>query len=287
MPEGDTIFRAAKALHLALTGKTVTGFETMLPQLSRVHDDTPLTGRTVERAESVGKHLLIHFSGGLVLRTHMRMNGSWHLYRPGEKWRRSRSAMRIVITTADFVAVAFNVPVAELIAEGKLERHDELRKLGPDLLADRFDPAEVLRRLRERPQLEMGQALLNQRVLAGAGNVFKSEILFLAGIHPFAPVGSVPDAQLEQVVALSRKLLRANVLPSTGAGIVTYFGFRRTTGRSDPAERLWVYGRGGKPCRRCGSPIAFRRQGLDARVTYWCPRCQPEQPAAGVTPPSP
>jgi endonuclease-8 len=273
MPEGDTIFRTARTLHRALAGRTVTRFETVLPQLARVDDDAPLAGRTVERVSSAGKHLLVQFSGELVLRTHMRMSGSWHIYRPGERWRRSRRDMRIAVYTAKFDAVAFNVPVAEFIPAREIDRHDELRTLGPDLLAEEFDAAEALRRFRERPTLPIVDAVLNQRIVAGIGNVYKSEVLFACRIDPFATVESLSEAQLTAIIETARKFLRANV----GAGLTamtTYTGYRRTTRRGNPSDRLWVYGRGGKPCRRCDTPIAMRKHGDDARLTYWCPACQ-------------
>lgn len=273
MPEGDTIFRAAQTLQRALGGGVVTTFETVLPALSRVADDAPLTGRTVERVFSVGKHLLMQFSNDLVLRTHMRMNGSWHIYRPGERWRRARRDMRILVGTAAFEAVGFNIPVAEFLSARELKRHGELRALGPDLLADDFDAAEALRRFHERPALAIADALLDQRILAGAGNVYKSEALFACRVHPFSAVAELSDTRLNCVIQTARKFLRANVGGAL-APMTTYAGFRRTTGRSDPSQRLWVYGRGGKPCRRCGTAIASRKHGDDARLTYWCPKCQ-------------
>lgn len=274
MPEGDTIFRTARTLHRALAGRTVTGFETVLPKLARVAEDTPLVGREVTRVRSLGKHLLIEFSGDLVLRTHMRMNGSWHIYRPDERWRRGRPAMRIVIRTDEYVAIGFDIPVAEFLSSRELERHEELRALGPDLLDDRFDAAEAARRLRALGDTELGEALLNQRAMAGVGNVFKSEILFVCRLDPFRPVASVTDAQLAKAVAVARDLLRANVIDAARLGAATWGGYRRTTRRANPEARLWVYGRGGRPCLRCGTPIAYRKQGPDARGTYWCPRCQ-------------
>ena len=274
MPEGDSIFRAARTLHRALAGKTVTRFESVLPALTRVHEDRALTSRTVESVTSMGKHLLMHFSGGLVLRTHMRMNGSWHIYRPGEAWQRPRRDMRIVIGTAEFEAVAFNVPVAEFVNAGRLDRHDELRRLGPDLLSEAFDAAEAIRRLRARPEAAIADALLNQQIVAGIGNVYKSEVLFSCGVDPFAAVSTLTDAQVSCLIDTARRFLRVNV--STGlAPMTTYTGYRRTTNRRNPAERLWVYGRAGKPCRRCGTPISMRAQGKDARLTYWCANCQP------------
>ena len=267
MPEGDTIYRAAKTLHDAMAGQTVTRFETVIPPLARVDDEKPVAGRTIERILSAGKHLIFDFSGGLHLRTHMRMNGSWHIYRPGERWQRRRSDMRIVIETDSFVAVGFNVPVAEFLDDRALPRQEDLRKMGPDLLADDFDEGEAARRIRERADSEIADVILNQRVLAGIGNVYKSEALFACGVNPFRKVREVTDPQIEKIVAVSRKLLRYNVQEGRNS--------RETTGSLDASGRLWVYSRGGKPCRRCGTKIEFARQGRDARVTYWCPKCQP------------
>ena len=277
MPEGDTIFRAAETLHRAIGGQVVTGFESVFPALMRVHDDAPLTGRTIERVESVGKHILMHFSGGDVLRTHMRMNGSWHIYRPGERWKRPRRDMRIVVSTSAFEAVGFNIPVAEFIRTDRLAKHAGLVRLGPDLLSDTFDPAEAVRRLRARGSISIADALLDQRALAGIGNVYKCEVLFLCGVNPFAPVDRIDDAQLAKLVLTARKLLRVNVSRRL-APMTTYGGLRRTTGRDDPRARLWVYGRTGLACRKCGTAIQMKKQGNAARVTYWCGTCQPAGP---------
>ena len=274
MPEGDTIFRAARTLHRALAGHRVTQFESVFPRLTRVHDDHPITGRTVERVESRGKHLLMHFSGDLILRTHMLMTGSWHLYRPGERWQRPRGDMRVLIATASFVAVAFSIQVAELETAQSLARVRVLRSLGPDLLSDAFDPADALTRLRAQDTRPIGEALLNQRVMAGIGNVFKSETLFVSGVNPFVPVASLTDDRLRSVIATARKLLRVNISPTAGSGIITYKGLRRTTGRAKESEGLWVYSRRDEPCRKCGTPISYLKSGPDARSTYWCPRCQ-------------
>jgi endonuclease VIII len=274
MPEGDTIFRSARTLHLALAGRVVTHFETVLPALRRVHEDRPIVGRTVEAVRAVGKHLLMEISGGLVLRTHMRMNGSWHIYRPGERWQRARSSMRIVIANADYVAVAFDVPVAEFVPRDSLERHPQLSALGPDLLSRDFDPDAAVARLRARPESEVADALLDQRFAAGVGNVFKSEALFVAHVDPFRKVVALEDEEARRIVDVSRRLLQENVVDAVQAGAPGWGGSRRTTRRMDPGARLWVYGRGGKPCRHCGTPIACRKQGPDARLTYWCPACQ-------------
>jgi endonuclease-8 len=274
MPEGDTIFRAARTLHRALAGGVVTQFESVYPQLTRIDDDTAIVGRTVEAVESLGKHLLMRFSGDLVLRTHMRMSGSWHVYRPGERWQRPRRDMRIVVATAQFVAVGFNIPVAEIESSHTLQRDEALGSLGPDLLAAEVDIDEGVRRVRARPTEEIAPVLLNQRVVAGIGNVFKSETLFQCGISPFVRVADLTDDQVRLLLTAARRLLGANVRPSSGEGISTYFGLRSAARNAEYGDRMWVYGRARQPCRRCGTPIQARKQGLDARITYWCPNCQ-------------
>jgi endonuclease VIII len=279
VPEGDTIFRAARALHHYLAGKTLTRFESVFPALNRVDDDAPLVGRTIDSVTARGKHLLIAFSGDLVLRTHMRMNGSWHLYPPGAPWKRPARDMRLLLATADAVAVGFNVPVAEFLTPRALARHRPLRTLGPDLLAPDFDRAEALRRIHERSGDAIADVLLDQRAIAGIGNVFKCEILFLGGVHPFTRVADLDGSTLERLIDIARDQLTASVMtaPQTLSRAVG----RRTTRSLDPNEKLWVYGRGGRPCRRCGAIIESSAAGPEARLTYWCPRCQP--PAFSVT----
>jgi endonuclease VIII len=299
MPEGDTIHRAARTLHTALAGQRIERFESVFAHLTRVDTDTPIAGRRMERVDARGKHLLMWLEGGLVLRTHMRMHGSWHIYRPGERWQRPRHDMRIVLETAPYVAVAFMVPVAEFVAADAVEREGPVAELGPDPLGDDFDAAAALARLAARGDMEIADALLDQRAIAGIGNVFKSEILFAARVSPFAPVHALGGETLARIVAIAERQMRSNVGEATpaagGSG-------RRTTNRLDPlaganappkagqlstapsdaeplrwtrAERRWVYGRRGLPCRRCGTPIRRATQGLDARSTYWCERCQP------------
>ena len=269
MPEGDTIFRAAQTLQRALAGHAVTRFETVLAHLARVHDDAPITGRTIESVRSSGKWLLIEFSGGLTLLTHMRMSGSWHIYRPGEPWRQTRSNMRIVIATDKIVAVAFSVPVAEFHTPRTLAHREGFNRLGPDLLSTEFDDEAALGRLQSRPDAELGIALLTQSLMAGLGNVFKSEACFAARLNPFRTVGSLSQTELRDVVTIAKKLIRSNVV---GA-----YPMRRTTGRTNLSERLWVYKRAGQPCRICGTAIESRKQGIEARPTFWCPLCQPSK----------
>jgi endonuclease-8 len=273
MPEGDTIHRAAATLQRAIGGQIVTRFESVLPKLTRVDADAPLRGRSVERVEARGKHLLIWFSGDLVLRTHMRMNGSWHIYRPGERWQRPHRDMRIVIETATMHAIAFTVPVAEFITSAELPQ-SPVERLGPDPLAEGFSRDDAIERLQARSDVEIADALLDQTAIAGIGNVYKSEVLFGARVNPFLKVSQLTHDQLGTIVDVATRFMRANVVDSTRAGIATYSGLRRTTGRTDPSERLWVYGRAGRPCRRCGTVISRRKQGPFVRSTYWCPRCQ-------------
>jgi endonuclease-8 len=273
MPEGDTIFRSARALHQALAGQQVTRFETAYAPLAGVNDQTPVAGRTVERVESRGKWLLIYFSGDLILATHMLMSGSWHIYRAGERWKRGRNHMRVVLGTADMVAVAFNVPIARFHTARSLERFEGVARLGPDVLGN-FAEEEASSRMREHAEEEVGDVLLNQRVMAGIGNVFKSEICFACGVNPFRKVVTLRSQEIQCLLDTARRFLAANVMEGAGDSIVTYTGLRRTTGASNPANRLWVYRRAGEACRRCGTTILMRRQGLGARSTYWCPDCQ-------------
>jgi endonuclease VIII len=274
VPEGDTIYRSARTLKAALAGRTVTSFRTELAHLARVDDDTAIAGRVVDDVVSRGKHILMYFSGDLILRTHMRMHGSWHLYRPGERWRARASDMRIVIGTDTFDAVAFRVPVAEFRTASTLERDDVVQGLGPDLLDPGADLGEAVRRLRALGEVPLGEALLNQRAVAGIGNVFKSEVCFEARLLPQTPVASLDEATLERVLAIARRQLRANVIEGELAQRSAWRGGRRTTGRAAPSEGLWVYGRAGARCRNCGTPIAIDKNGSDARLTYYCPQCQ-------------
>jgi endonuclease VIII len=316
MPEGDTIYRAARALQRAIGGKVVTGFDTGLAKLARVNDDSPLVGRVVEKVESRGKWLLIYFSGDLILVTHMLMSGSWHLYRVGERWRLPRSVMRVVIRvgaesssavqsgtegersfasandTPPFAmkpvghpreggweAVAFNVPIAEFYTARSLERSSQVPKLGPDILSDEFTVeggvAQLAEYGRENPDAEIGVVLLNQRVMAGLGNVYKSEVAFAAGVNPFRAMRTITEREMERMVDFALRYMKANVVDGKGDGIVTYSRNRRTTHAMDREERLWVYRRQGRECRRCGAVVMMRKQGVQARSTYWCPECQP------------
>lgn len=276
MPEGDTIFRTARSLGRALAGKPVTVFRSTYPLLTRFNDDTPIPGQLVEHVEARGKWLLIHFSGGGTLATHMLMNGSWHIYRHGERWQQPRFNMRIVIENSDFVTVGFKVPVAEMHSAQSLERDKRIPRTDVDVLRPNFDPELVIDRIAAHADEEIGDVLLHQRVIAGVGNVFKSEICFVTGINPFCKVCALDREQIKSAVLAAQKLVGSNVLVDSGDTIVTFGGrHRRTTHETDPGASLWVYGRTGDPCRRCGERIRRRIQGPDARVTFWCQQCQP------------
>lgn len=264
MPEGDTIFQTAAALRPLLVGQRVVAARarTPGPRIERV------IGSHVTAVEPLGKHMLIRFDNGLALHTHLRMGGTWHRYAPGERWRIAAWKARIVLEVPDHVVVCFNAPVAELMEDRATALHPALVSLGPDLLRDDFDAEEAFRRLRSRADVDIAEALVDQRSVAGVGNVFKSEILFVETLNPWTHVASLPDDKLHAVIDTARRLLRDNTNPARP---------HRVTTRGDPSARgsLWVYGRANRPCPRCGTPIRVQRQGQLNRTTYWCPRCQP------------
>lgn len=269
MPEGDTVHRAARALHRALSGRTVTGFESVFPGLTRIDRDRPIRGRVVKQVTARGQHLLIWFSGDLVLRTHLRMSGAWRLYETDERWTRPRHEMRIVIATDEVEAVAFNVPVAEFVGARDAGRDRVLRDLGPDPLAEDFDVAEAVRRIEARADMQIADALLDQAAMAGIGNIWKSETLFACRLNPFSFVRDLSPEMRKKLVTTTSRLMRASVACTSRLG-----------------GRRKVFRRAGQPCRLCGTPIASRKQGPNARSTYWCDRCQPET-SAGPASPSP
>ncbi|MEO8480990.1 MAG: DNA-formamidopyrimidine glycosylase family protein [Acidobacteriota bacterium] len=271
MPEGDTIFRTARTLERALAGRVVTKFDTQLAGLAVVDRREPIVGRIVERVSSRGKHLLIELSGALVLRSHMRMHGSWHIYRPGERWRARVREARIVLATSEWVAIAFSVTDAELMSPDELAHHSRLSALGPDLLSPEANLVEARERIRASGAKHIAEALLAQRAVAGLGNVYKSELLFLVGLYPFTPVSDVSDETLDRLLARGRELLQLNVAEKAIAGASGHG--RVTTGRLDPREKLWVYGRAGQSCFKCGTAIRSESE-TEGRRTYWCPTCQ-------------
>lgn len=307
MPEGDTLYRTAATLRKALLGRKVTRFETAVEAVAVVHRKMPVDGRLISEIEARGKHLLITFApdtnegrtdapplareavprseeqdlpepraGGevpgaataagtpLVLHTHLRMTGSWHVYRPGEQWRKPERYTKVVIYTDAFVAPCFSAPVVELLTAWQAKRHPALTTLGPDAMTEAFDPEAAFARLRRHPEVPIGVALMNQRLMSGVGNVYKSEVLFTQRMSPFVRVEQLEDTELRKLIDESHRLLRLN----------QNRGVRRTVFGLSEHDRLWVYGRSGEPCRVCGATIRMQRQGMDARSTYFCPRCQ-------------
>jgi endonuclease VIII len=267
MPEGDTIYRTAQTLSRALARKMILAATSTLPAL----DASSLIGHIVSRAESHGKQLRIHFDDGRVLLSHMRMRGSWHIYQPGEPWQRPVSGARLVLTNDTYVAVCFYAPVIELLSPRAAGRNDTLGALGPDLLAPVFDLVAAHTRLRARGELPIGVALMTQSIVAGIGNVYKSEILFLCGVDPFVPVSALTDPVLEELLEKARALMRRNV-----------GGHLRITREDGSGEPLWVYGRSGKSCARCGAKVRMLRQGDTGRSTYFCASCQRVSSGSGA-----
>lgn len=280
MPEGDTIHRVADRLRPALAGATLVRLEA-----PRAVGRRPAPGTVVVAVEAVGKHLLIRFADGVVLRTHLRMTGSWHLYRTGERWQKGAHLVRALVEVPGWVAVCFSAPVVALEHEhavpmgggldpyaaagprgGGVSRPPAIDHLGPDLTRADVDDAAIdacvdrMARL-SGPGDEIGAVLLDQRVACGVGNVFKSEVLWACGVDPATRVAALDLATRRHLLTTAARQLRANV--GTSGPRVTYEG------------GYAVYGRRGQPCRRCGTPVRMRRQGDQARSTYWCPTCQP------------
>lgn len=266
MPEGDTLFRAAAGLRPYLVGRPVTAAQARQPG----PNVDQVVGATITAVEAMGKNLLIRFDNGLEIRTHLRMNGSWHRYRPGERWRRAPARARLILEVPGTIAVCFDAPVVELFETRTEPLHPALASLGPDVLADDFDAAEAVRRLRDpsRAGLSIGEALLDQRAQAGIGNVWKCEVLFAERQSPFALVRDLDDATLERLVTAASRRMRASLAVPVSAGRAG--GDERAMG-----GRLRVYERAGRPCPPCGTLIRSAPQGTDLpRITYWCPTCQ-------------
>ena len=272
MPEGDTIQRAAAALRIALVGKPTVAFEA--PRLVGPH---PAHGRVIERVESHGKHMEIVWDDGLTLHTHMRMTGSWHLYRIGEPWRRPVRQMRVMIEAPDWLAVCFNAPVVETYRHFDRHRHPGFGPLGPDLCKPDADLDECINRLYhyEDQTTPIGEALLDQHVVCGVGNVYRCETLWACETYPFAPVAFVDADHCAQLVTTAARLLRANLTVGPNAELGSRRTMEAAVGDSGFGVRgLAVYGRNGQRCRRCGDTIEVRRTGEHARLLYWCPGCQ-------------
>jgi endonuclease-8 len=271
LPEGDSLYRFAERLRPVLEGQVV--------QAARSHGPGPvpkvelLVGATCTGVRAQGKNLLISFDNGLALRGHLRMHGTWHVYEPGERWRRPEREARLVLEVPGAVVVNFSAPVIELIEERAIQHYQPIAGLGPNLLDDEFDGTEAFRRLREpsRAALTVGDAIMDQRAMAGVGNIWKHETLFRCGINPWRRVDELSDEELTALVAKARELLRASVGKGDGPGPT-----RRPT--------MFVYARAGQPCRRCFTRLRSAPQGVDIRHTAWCPACQPERPGQQVHP---
>jgi endonuclease-8 len=257
VPEGDTIYRAARSLAQWLEGRLITAARTNARTSVSAVPAAKLVGQTVVRVEPRAKHLLIRFDSGMVLHTHMRMTGAWHVYRAGEKWRKPAHQARFVLEAGDRVAVCFNAPVVELLAKGGELLHPALIRLGPDVLVDPIDLDEVRRRLATRPPtMLIGEVLLDQQVVSGIGNIYRNEALFACRTNPAVPWSSLDPASIDEIVLAAARLMRAKLEPGP------------------PPAKPFVYGRAGRPCYRCRTPIATAKLGEQARDAYWCPRCQ-------------
>ncbi|MFI9780687.1 Fpg/Nei family DNA glycosylase [Streptomyces sp. NPDC051956] len=261
MPEGDTVLQTARRLHTALAGQVLIRSDLRVPRFATAD----LTGRTVLDVTPRGKHLLTRIEGGLTLHSHLRMDGSWKVYAPGERWTGGPGhQIRAILGNATRTAVGYRLPVLELMRTA-----DEIKvvgHLGPDLLGPDWDAETALRNLLSDPARPLGEALLDQRNLAGIGNVYKSELCFLLQVTPWLPVGDLPDDIAARLPELAKKLLEANRDRPA----------RVTTGSGRPGQRLYVYGRAPRPCLRCRTPIRVADQGDGSRdrPTYWCPSCQ-------------
>jgi endonuclease VIII len=256
MPEGDAIHRTARRVGAALVGREIVSIETPQPRHALDRWPQRLEGRPIRAVDARGKHLFLRFEGDLTLHSHLRMTGMWGVYRRGQRWRRSPHRAWLVIRTGEHEVVQFDGPVLELMTDSRTRFDQRLAALGPDVLAESFDHERFLARLRADDQRRaIGEALLDQRNIAGVGNLWKSEACFLAGIAPWRPLRDMSDDEALATVGEIRPLMQASVEGRGGA-------------------RRWVYGRAGRPCRRCNEPIRARGQGDDNRTTYWCPRCQ-------------
>lgn len=269
MPEGDTVWLATKRLHEALAGEVLTRSDFRVPQLATVD----LSGQTVLAVVPRGKHMLTRLSSGLSLHTHFRMDGSWHLYRPGDRWQGGPAwQVRVVLENRSWQAVGYRLPVVELVEDEAAA----VGHLGPDVLADDWDLDRAVANLLAQPEREIGMALLDQRNLAGLGNLYRTEMLFVRGLTPWVTVADVPD--LPALVEKGRRLMLAN----------RGHWEQATTGSLRSGEHHWVFERGGRPCRRCGARILVAEQGDApyARLSYWCPRCQLGPAPAPKPPPA-
>ena len=257
MPEGDTIHSAARRVGAALIDREIVEIETPHPRHRFDRWPERLDGRAVIAVDARGKHLFVRFDGDLTVHSHLRMGGWWGVYARGRRWGRPRHRAWLVIRTAEHEVVQFDGPVLELTTESRARFDRRVAALGPDILADELDEARFLRLLREDdPTRGVGDALLDQRIVAGIGNVWKAEACFQAGIDPWRPLGRVSDGEALGIIRAARTRMRESVA------------------RGGHMRGIEVYDRAGRPCPRCGTRIRARGQGDDNRTTYWCPACQ-------------
>lgn len=259
MPEGDTIHRSAMRLRPVMTGATVAD----AVDNGQFFDSMPLIGAKFTAVEARGKHLLMHLVDGRVIHSHMGMTGSWRLHPPSRLWPRAAIALKLHSGAYSAIAACSTPKTLEILSATQYRRHPMLQRLGPDLLTSPLDALEVVDRFRIHDRSTIGEAVLNQTIVSGVGNVYKSEVLFLERINPFVPVSAMSDETIMALTQQARSLLRKNVL-----------GHRRQTRMRSDGQRLWVYRRNGKPCFSCTTTIRMRRQGDLGRSTYWCPSCQ-------------
>ena len=257
MPEGDTVLVTARRLHEALAGRRLLATDFRMPRYAT----TDLSGQSVREAIARGKHLLMRTRGDVTIHSHLRMDGEWQVHPPGGRWRGPSHEVRVVLRTEPWIAVGFRLGELEVLPT--TGEPVALGHLGPDVLGSDWDPKEALRRLRADPTRSIHEALLDQRVMAGPGNVYANEVCFLRGVHPAAPVGAVRD--LEAVVAITKRLMEANRAS----------GRQVTTGDLRRGKERWVYGREGRSCFRCGTRVRREAASPVGRVRYWCSSCQP------------
>jgi len=257
MPEGDTIHRAANRIRPVLAGGVPQ--EILTPQARHRADRWPerLEGRAVESVDAHGKHLFLRFAGGETIHSHLRMTGSWGVYRSGERWRRAPRRAWLILRAEGSDVVQFDGPVLELLSDSRARADPRLAGLGQDVIGPDFDARRFLARLREGdPTRPIGDAILDQRTLAGIGNLWKAESCFAAAVDPWRATAEVRDAEALEIVAFAREQMAVSVREGLSA------------------RPRAVYRRGGRPCPRCGTPIRQRGQWENNRLTFWCPGCQ-------------
>jgi endonuclease VIII len=260
MPEGDTLHRTAHTLGRVLEGQRLVRVRSSVAAIA----EAELAGHVVEAVTAQGKNLLVRFDDGRVLHTHLKMRGSWHVYRPGERFQRPEHQARVVLEVSDALAVCFAAPTVRLLSPNAASHDAYLNGLGPDLVADAFDVEQAIAGLQARPELSLGEALMSQTAIAGIGNIYKSETLFICRLNPFQTVSALPPETMLRVVQTARELMRKNAVPGAA---------QRTTFEGMGGQ-YWVYRRSGLACRVCGSTVRMQRQGALHRSTYYCPSCQ-------------